>query len=32
MYPVVPGGVKTLSALARELKVTERAVAARVRY
>jgi len=32
VYPVVPGGVKTLSALARELKVTERAVAARVRY
>ncbi len=29
---VVPGGVKTLSALARELKVTERAVAERVRY
>ncbi|HLM87866.1 MAG TPA: hypothetical protein VK284_02390 [Streptosporangiaceae bacterium] len=32
MYPVVPGGVKTLSALARELKATERAVAERVRY
>ena len=31
-YPVVPGGVKTLSALARELKATERAVAERVRY
>ena len=32
VYPVVPGGVKTLSALARELKATERAVAERVRY
>ena len=32
LYPVVPGGVKTLSALARELKATERAVAERVRY
>ncbi len=32
VYPVVPGGVKTLSALARELKTTERAVAERVRY
>ena len=29
LYPVVPGGVKTLSALARELKATERAVAER---
>ena len=32
VYPVVPGGVKTLSALARELKATERAVAEKVRY
>jgi hypothetical protein len=32
VYPAVPGGVKTLSALARELKATERAVAERVRY
>ena len=32
LYPVVPGGVKTLTALARELKATERAVAERVRY
>ena len=32
VYPVVPGGVKTLTALARELKATERAVAERVRY
>jgi hypothetical protein len=32
LYPVVPGGVKTLSALARELKATERAVAERVRH
>jgi hypothetical protein len=32
VYPVVPGGVKTLSALARELKATERAVAERIRY
>jgi hypothetical protein len=32
VYPVVPGGVKTRSALARELKATERAVAERVRY
>jgi Domain of unknown function (DUF4158) len=32
VYPVVPGGVKTLAALARELKATERAVAERVRY
>jgi hypothetical protein len=32
VYPVVPGGVTTLSALARELKATERAVAERVRY
>jgi hypothetical protein len=32
LYPAVPGGVKTLSALARELKATERAVAERVRY
>ena len=32
VYSVVPGGVKTLSALARELKATERAVAERVRY
>jgi hypothetical protein len=32
VYPVVPGGVKTLSALAKELKATERAVAERVRY
>ena len=32
LYPVVPGGVKTLSALARELKATERAVAERFRY
>ena len=32
LYPVVPGGVKTLSALTRELKATERAVAERVRY
>jgi hypothetical protein len=31
LYPVVPGGVKTLSAAARELKATERAVAERVR-
>jgi len=31
VYPVVPGGVKTLSALARELKATERAVAERGR-
>jgi hypothetical protein len=29
---MMPGGVKTLSALARELKATERAVAERVRY
>ena len=32
VYPVVPGGVKTLAALARELKATERAVTERVRY
>jgi hypothetical protein len=32
LYPAVPGGVKTLSALARELKATERAVAEKVRY
>jgi hypothetical protein len=32
VYPVVPGGVKTLSALARELKATERALAEKVRY
>ena len=32
VYPVVPGGVTTLAALARELKATERAVAERVRY
>jgi hypothetical protein len=32
VYPVVPGGVKTLAALARELKATERVVAERVRY
>lgn len=32
LYPVVPGGVMTLSALAKELKATERAVAERVRY
>ncbi len=32
LYPVVPGGAKTLKALARELKATERAVAERVRY
>lgn len=32
VYPAVPGGVKTLAALARELKATERAVAERVRY
>ncbi len=32
LYPVVPGGVSTLSALARELKATERAVADKVRY
>jgi TnpA family transposase len=32
LYPVVPGGVKTLTALVRELKATERAVAERVRY
>ena len=32
VYPVVPGGAKTLAALARELKATERAVAERVRY
>ena len=32
VYPAVPGGVKTLTALARELKATERAVAERVRY
>jgi hypothetical protein len=32
LYPVVPGGADTLSALARELKATERAVAERVRY
>ena len=32
VYPAVPGGVRTLSALARELKATERAVAERVRY
>jgi hypothetical protein len=32
LYPVVPGGVKTLDALARELKATERAVAEKVRY
>ena len=31
LYPVVPGRVRTLSALARELKATERAVAERVR-
>ena len=29
---MVPGGVTTLAALARELKATERAVAERVRY
>jgi hypothetical protein len=29
VYPAAPGGVKTLSALARELKVAERAVAER---
>jgi TnpA family transposase len=32
VYPAVPGGVRTLTALARELKATERAVAERVRY
>ncbi len=32
LYPVVPGGVMTLKALARELKATERALAERVRY
>jgi hypothetical protein len=32
LYPVVPGGAKTLSALARELKATERTAAERVRY
>ena len=32
LYPVVPGGVMTLEALAKELKATERAVAERVRY
>jgi len=32
LYPVVPGGVMTLKALASELKATERAVAERVRY
>ena len=32
LYPVVPGGARTLKALARELKATERAVAERVRY
>jgi hypothetical protein len=32
VHPPVPGGVKTLSALARELKAAERAVAGRVRY
>jgi hypothetical protein len=32
LYPAVPGGVKTLTALARELKATEKAVAERVRY
>ena len=32
LYPVVPGGVKTLNALARELKSTERAVTERVRH
>jgi hypothetical protein len=32
LYPVVPGGVKMPSALARVLKATERAVAERGRY
>ena len=32
LYPVVPGGEKTLRALAKELMATERAVAERVRY
>ena len=32
LYPVVPGGVMTLEALAKELKATERALAERVRY
>ena len=32
VYPAVPDGVRTLSALARKLKATERAVAERVRY
>jgi hypothetical protein len=32
VYPVVPGGAKTLMALAKELRATERAVAERVRY
>jgi hypothetical protein len=32
LYPVVPGGEKTLRALAKELMAAERAVAERVRY
>jgi len=32
VYPVVPGGAKTLQALAKELMATERAVAEPVRY
>ncbi|MFJ2406679.1 Tn3 family transposase [Streptomyces xanthochromogenes] len=32
VFPAVPGGEKTLRALARELMATERAVAERVRY
>ena len=32
MYPVVPGGEKTLRALAKELMATERVLAERVRY
>lgn len=32
VFPAVPGGEKTLRALAKELMATERAVAEKVRY